>query len=74
MQKFVTIYLESYAYRNKEKAKKIFTEYVDRHGLVEEHLQEYLEDGWAIVSVSGFGGHSESLTARGWFGVVLEKK
>jgi hypothetical protein len=69
-QKFVTIYLDNMAYG---KAKMIVGSFADKHGLVEEHLQAYLDDGWRIGSVSGFGGNSESISARGWFAVVLEK-
>jgi len=69
-QKLVTIYLDNMAYA---KGKTIFASFADKHGLVEEHLQSFLEDGWRIGSVSGFGGNSDSLSARGWFAVVLEK-
>ena len=70
MQKFVTIYVDNMAYA---KGKVLFGSFADKHGLVEEHLQSYLNDGWRIQSISGFGGNSESISARGWFGVVLEK-
>jgi hypothetical protein len=69
-QKLVTIYLDNMAYA---KPKMIVGSFADKHGLVEEHLQTYLDDGWRIGSVSGFGGNSESISARGWFAVVLEK-
>jgi len=69
-QKLVTIYLESMAYA---KDTKLFGSLADKHGLVEEHLQSYLDDGWRIVSVSGFGGSSDGTYARSWLGVVLEK-
>jgi hypothetical protein len=69
-QKLVTIYLDNGAYG---KAKVLVGSYADKHGLVEEHLQSYLDDGWRIGSISGFGGNSDSITARGWFAVVLEK-
>ena len=69
-QKLVTIYLDNSAYG---KAKVLVASYADKHDLVEEHLQTYLDDGWRIGSISGFGGNSDSITARGWFAVVLEK-
>jgi hypothetical protein len=69
-QKLVTIYLDNSAYA---KGKMIVGSFADKHGLVEEHLQSYWDDGWRISSVSGFGGNSHSITARGWFAVVLEK-
>jgi hypothetical protein len=68
-QKLVTIYLDNMAYA---KGKAVGS-FADKHGLVEEHLQSYLDDGWRITSVSGLGGSSEMLTVRGWFAVVLEK-
>lgn len=68
MQKLLTIYLDTYAYMG---GKWIAT-YGERHGSVEEHLQDYLQGGWRIVSVTGMGGASEAANARGWFAVVLE--
>lgn len=62
MQKLVTIRLEAPATFNSSK----------RHGAVEEHqerLKQYLDDGWAISSVTGFGGYS-----GGWVIVSLEKE
>ncbi len=70
MQKLVTIYLDNSAYMNGKWVKGSFG---DKHGFVEEHLKEYLKDGWLIKSVSGFGGNSEGLSVRGWIIVVLEK-
>jgi hypothetical protein len=69
-QKFVTIYLENMAYA---KGKMLVGSLADKHGLVEEHLQTYLEEGWRINSVSGFGGNADAVASRGWFAVVLEK-
>ncbi|MBI5386608.1 MAG: hypothetical protein HZA90_18205 [Verrucomicrobia bacterium] len=70
MQKLVTIYLDNGAYA---KGKMLVGSFADKHGLVEEHLQSYLDDRWRIVSVTGFGGSAEGLATRGWFAVVLEK-
>ena len=69
-QKLVTIYLENMAYK---KDKALFASLADKHGLVEEHLQSFLDDGWRIGSISGFGGSTEGIAARGWVEVVLEK-
>jgi hypothetical protein len=55
------------------KGKMLVGSFANKHGLVEEHLQSYLDDGWRITSVSGLGGSSEMLTVRGWFAVMLEK-
>jgi hypothetical protein len=46
--------------------------FADKHAWVEEHLQQYLSEGWKISSVSGFGGSSE-LAVRGWVVVLLER-
>ena len=70
MQKLVTIYLDNGAYG---KGKMIVTSYAEMHGLLEEHLQNYLAEGWAIKSVTGFGGNSDGMSVRGWAIVALEK-
>ena len=70
MQKLLTIYLDNSAYG---KGKMLVGSYADKHGLVEEHLKEYLADGWSIVSAYGFGG-GEGIMVRGWVVAVLEKK
>jgi len=70
MQKLVTIYLENSAYA---KGKVLVGSYADKHGLVEEHLQSYFAEGWRVVSLTGFGGNAEVVSARGWLAVVLEK-
>lgn len=62
MQKLLTIYLDKWA--NQVESKD--------HGRVEEHLNDYLEAGWKVVSVSGLGG-AQSSWVRGWVTVVLEK-
>ena len=69
-QKLVTVYLDNMAYG---KGKLLVGSFADKHGLVEEHLQSYMDDGWRITSVSGLGGNSGAVGARGWFAVVLEK-
>ena len=69
-QKLVTIYLDNSSYA---KGKMIVSSFADKHGLVEEHLQTYLDDGWRLGSITGFGGNSDSITVRGWLAVVLEK-
>jgi hypothetical protein len=40
---------------------------------VEEHLQDYLQDGWGIVSVAAAGGGSNPGAGCAWVVVVLEK-
>lgn len=69
-QKLVTVYLDNMAYGG---GKLLVGSFAEKHGFVEEHLQSYLDDDWRIASVSGFGGNSDSVSARGWFAVVLEK-
>ncbi len=70
MQKLVTIYLDNHAYMGK----KFFRgSYADKHGFVEEHLTEYLSQGWKIADINSFGG-SADLAARGWVVALLEKQ
>ena len=70
MEKLVTIYLDNSGYKP---GKLVVGSYGDLHGQVEEHLQNYLADGWTITSVTGFGGNSDGLAVRGWLAVVLKK-
>jgi hypothetical protein len=70
MQKLVTVYLDNHAYL---KGRGIVPHYADNHGLVEEHLQSYLQDGWTVKAIHGFGGHSEGMIASGWVVALLEK-
>ncbi len=70
LQKLVTVYLDNTAYG---KAKTFVGGYADKHGLVEEHLSELLEQGWRVAALHGFGGSAEGLCVRGWITVLLEK-
>lgn len=50
------------------------TEGVDEDRGLQEHLGDYLQDGWRIVSVTPIGsgvGSEDTLTA--WFAVVLQR-
>ncbi|MCC6233592.1 MAG: hypothetical protein IT580_13160 [Verrucomicrobiales bacterium] len=69
-QRLVTIYLDSMVYAQ---GKLLVGSFADKHGLIEEHLNSYLSQGWRIVSMHGFGGNSDSLAVRGWLSVLLEK-
>lgn len=70
MQKLVTVYLDTMAYMGE---KWLAASHADKHGSVQEHLQPYLQDGWRIVSLTALGGANDSMNARGWIAVVLEK-
>ena len=70
MQKLVTIYLDNTAYGE---GKLIVGSYADKHGLIEEHLQQYFAANWTVKSLQGFGG-AEGLHAKGWILVLLEKQ
>ena len=70
MQKLVTIYLDSAVYGA---GKWLGMAVQDKHGIVEEHLADELARGWNIVSVRCFGGAAESMFARGWLVIVIEK-
>jgi hypothetical protein len=69
VQKLVTIYLDNMGYEGST----MFKGHSNKHGLVEEHLQQHLEEGWWVVSTSSFGSASEGYSVRGWIAVVLEK-
>jgi hypothetical protein len=45
MQKLITIYLDNFAYI---KGKWSVASLADKHGLVEEHLEALLMQGWTI--------------------------
>lgn len=68
MQKLVTVYLDNTGY-GKPKAPG---SYAAKHGFVEEHLQEYMSEGWRVHSLFGLGG-SSGVVCQGWVAVVLEK-
>ena len=68
-QKLVIIYVDNTAYAN---GKMLVGSFADKHGVVEEHLETYLQQGWRIAAIHGFGGNSDALAVRGWFAVVLE--
>ena len=70
MQKVVTIYLDSHSYMG---GKWVKGTHADKHGVVEEYLQDYLSNGWTVASLFGFGG-ADGINARGWLAVVLEKE
>jgi hypothetical protein len=70
-QKLVTIYLDNIAYAQ---GKTFVGSFADKHGLVEEHLSSFLAQGWNIKNVHGFGGNSDTLAARGWIIVLMEKE
>ena len=68
MQKLVTVYLDNTAYGKP----KVIGCYAEKHGFVEEHLQEYLTEGWHVRSLFGPAGSSND-GRQGWVTVVLEK-
>ncbi|MBE0535061.1 MAG: hypothetical protein IH624_05270 [Phycisphaerae bacterium] len=70
MQKLVTVYLDSHAYMG---GKMLGGSAWQKHGLMEEHLKEYLADGWAVKQIHSFGGADDVLKVRGWMVVLLEK-
>ena len=69
MQKLVTIYVDSNAYME---GKWLKGSHADKHGMVEQHLEQDLAAGWTVKSLFAFGGAGD-LNARGWLAVVLEK-
>ena len=69
-RKLVTVYLDNAAYA---KGKMLTGSFADKHGLVEEHLSDYLSSGWKITQLQSFGGGSDALVVRGWIVAVLER-
>jgi hypothetical protein len=69
MQKLVTIYVDNLTYMGDKWIKASMS---DRHGFVEEHLQNELNAGWKVIGLNAFGGVDGS-GARGWLVVALEK-
>lgn len=69
-QKLLTIYLDNSAYA---RGKMVVGTFADKHGLVEEHLGEFLQAGWQIKQIHSFGGTNDGLALRGWLTVVLER-
>ena len=43
------------------------------HGEVQEHLAEYLTDGWRVVSMMSVGSTGDVAATAGWLAVLLEK-
>jgi len=74
MQKLVTVYLDSYSYAKKRNIKMDNGSLPEAHGLVEEHLEEYLRNDWVITAIHGLGSRgSTAYATTGWLAVVLEK-
>lgn len=69
MQKLITIYLDNTAYPT-----KFGKAYGDKHGFIEEHIKDYLLNGWNVKSITAFGGNNDSWNVRGWLIVLLEKE
>jgi len=70
LQKLVTIYLDNTAYGE---GKLLVGSFAEKHGLVEEHLSDFLTKGWRVTAIHGFGGSAKSIAVRGWITVLLEK-
>lgn len=72
MQKVVSIYFDSHTQKGEaDEKRKWYQPETTRHGTVEEHLEEYLREGWSVVSVTGLGG-ARPHSVGGWAVVVLE--
>jgi hypothetical protein len=69
VQKLVSIYLHCEGYRIKG-----LRSLDQSHGVTQEHLEQYLQKGWKINSISvGAGAAGHVSYASGWVFVVLEK-
>jgi len=67
MQKLVSVYLDTLGFERKKSGILFSTE--EFHGRVEEHLGEYLENGWKVIHLSSMAGHATGA----WVIVTLEK-
>jgi hypothetical protein len=67
MQKLVSIYLDVSGYIAGRPGIRFSNS--DLHGHIEEHLEEYLSEGWTIRNLSGMRGTESG----GWVLVVLER-
>lgn len=67
MQKLVTIYLDQEGYRIQGQRGL-----AQSHGIVQEHLDKYLDMGWEVKAITGAGGGGAN-TGCGWVVVLLEK-
>ena len=75
MQKLVTIYLDREGYRISGRRSPS-----QSHGIVQEHLENYVAEGWSIKSIAGAGGGgaggggaASAELGCGWVVVLLEK-
>jgi hypothetical protein len=68
--KLVSIYLNSEGYRIRGQKSPD-----QQHGAVQQHLHEYLRDGWKITTISAAAGAAGDVGSRasGWVMVLLEK-
>jgi len=67
MQKLVSLYLDTLGFERKRSGILFSTE--EFHGRVEEHLGEYLEDGWKVIHMTSMPTHGTGA----WVVVTLEK-
>ena len=70
MEKLLTIYLDREGYRVRGERSPD-----QSHGVVQEHLAEYMKKGWRVKMITGAGGAGASTGSIGcgWVVVVLEK-
>ena len=71
-QKLVTIYLD----RRGHRIPGVRASGEESHGCVQEHLENYLNDGWFVKAITGAGGAGTGSTREsgcGWVIVLLEK-
>jgi hypothetical protein len=67
----ITIYLDREGYRIPGQRSP-----TQSHGIVQEHLENYLAEGWSIKSLAAAGGGGGADTGHmgcGWVVIVLEK-
>lgn len=67
MQKLVTIYLDQLGCQIQGQRGP-----AQSHGIVQEHLDKYLDMGWEVKAITGAGGGGAN-PGCGWVVVLLEK-
>lgn len=70
MQKLITVYLDNASY---DKGTFLGRSGAEKHGIIEECLTEYLDDGWRVLQLTSFGGTNEYGKTSGWLTVLIEK-
>ena len=61
MQKLITVYLDNSSY---DKGTLLGRSGADKHGIIEECLSEYLNDGWKVIQLMSSAEQTSLATLR----------